>query len=139
GVHKGMQWLSNPTMALALILAMFVFLVGPTLLMLNLIPTSIGDYFSMLSQMAARTGASGAEKMDEWLSSWTIFYWAWWISWTPFVGMFIARISRGRTIRQFVSGVLLVPTIVSVLWFAIFGGAGIDALRSGADMLKDGV
>ena len=63
--------------------------------------------------------------MSEWLSSWTIFYWAWWISWTPFVGMFIARISRGRTIRQFVTGVMLVPSVVSLIWFAIFGGGAI--------------
>ena len=63
--------------------------------------------------------------MAEWLSGWTVFYWAWWMSWTPFVGMFIARISRGRTIRQFVTGVLLVPSLVSLVWFAVFGGAAI--------------
>ena len=70
--------------------------------------------------------------VDAWLSGWTIFYWAWWISWTPFVGMFIARISRGRTIRQFVTGVLLVPSVVSLLWFAIFGGAAIDLQQDAA-------
>jgi choline-glycine betaine transporter len=72
--------------------------------------------------------------MAEWLRGWTVFYWAWWISWTPFVGVFIARISRGRTIRQFVSGVLLAPSVVSLVWFAIFGGAGIAAQRSGVDV-----
>ena len=76
--------------------------------------------------------------MNSWLAGWTVFYWAWWISWTPFVGMFIARISRGRTIRQFVTGVLLVPSLVSLVWFTIFGGAAVDALREGAFQLANG-
>ena len=76
--------------------------------------------------------------MATWLRGWTVFYWAWWISWTPFVGLFIARISRGRTIRQFVTGVLLVPSLVSLLWFAVFGGAGIAAQRSGVDVVGQG-
>jgi choline-glycine betaine transporter len=115
-------------------LALFVFVLGPTVLILNLIPGVIGTYFADLGQMAARTEASGGDAMAEWLRGWTVFYWAWWISWTPFVGVFIARISRGRTIRQFVSGVLLVPSVVSLAWFAIFGGAGIAAQRGGADV-----
>ena len=138
GVEKGIQWLSNTNMVLAVALALFVFVVGPTLLMLNLLPTAIGDYIDLLPEMMARTSASGGEAMGNWLSSWTVFYWAWWISWTPFVGMFIARISRGRTIRQFVTGVLLVPSLVSVVWFVIFGGAAIDAMRLGAFTLVDG-
>ena len=84
--------------------------------------------------MAARTEATGGDAMAAWLRGWTVFYWAWWISWTPFVGVFIARISRGRTIRQFVSGVLLVPSVVTLVWFAIFGGAGIAAQRDGVDV-----
>ncbi len=72
--------------------------------------------------------------MSDWLSAWTVFYWAWWISWTPFVGMFIARISRGRTIREFVTGVLLVPSLVSLVWFAIFGGAAINVQQGGANL-----
>ncbi|KAB0547773.1 BCCT family transporter [Pseudomonas argentinensis] len=138
GIDKGIQWLSNTNMALALLLAAFVFIAGPTLLMLNLLPTSLGDYINLLPEMMARTNASGGDNMDSWLSSWTVFYWAWWISWTPFVGMFIARISRGRTIRQFVTGVLLVPSLVSLVWFVIFGGAGIDALREGVFTLTNG-
>ncbi|KTT28260.1 BCCT family transporter [Pseudomonas rhizoryzae] len=138
GVEKGIQWLSNTNMVLAVALALFVFIVGPTLLMLNLLPTAIGDYINLLPEMMARTSASGGEAMGNWLASWTVFYWAWWISWTPFVGMFIARISRGRTIRQFVTGVLLVPSLVSVVWFVIFGGAAIDAVRVGAFTLVDG-
>ena len=134
GVAKGIQWLSNINMVLAGVLALFVFVVGPTVLILNLVPGAIGAYFSDLGQMAARTEASGGDPMAEWLRGWTVFYWAWWISWTPFVGLFIARISRGRTIRQFVTGVLLVPSVVSLVWFAIFGGAGIAAQRDGIDL-----
>ncbi|GAA3196845.1 hypothetical protein GCM10020255_099350 [Rhodococcus baikonurensis] len=131
GVAKGIQWLSNINMVLALILALFVFVLGPTVLILNLLPTTIGAYVSDLAQMSARTGASSNPETGAWLSSWTIFYWAWWVSWTPFVGMFLARISRGRTIRQFIVGVIAVPTTVSLLWFAIFGGAGIGEERDG--------
>ncbi|WP_232665402.1 BCCT family transporter [Pseudonocardia sp. TRM90224] len=134
GVAKGIQWLSNINMVLAGVLALVVFVGGPTVLILNLIPTAIGDYFGNLAQMAARTAASGGDATAEWLSGWTVFYWAWWISWTPFVGMFIARISRGRTIKQFVVGVLLIPSAVSLIWFAIFGGAAINLQRSGTDL-----
>jgi choline/carnitine/betaine transport len=134
GVANGIQWLSNINMVLAGILALVVFIGGPTVLILNLLPTAIGDYFGDLAQMAARTAATGGDETATWLSGWTVFYWAWWISWTPFVGMFIARISRGRTIRQFVAGVILIPSVVSLVWFAIFGGAAIDAQRSGIDL-----
>ncbi|MGW5384856.1 BCCT family transporter [Nocardia sp. NPDC003963] len=125
GVARGIQWLSNINMVLAVVLAVFVFVAGPTLFMLNFLPAAVGDYIADLPTMASRTGIAGGAEMETWLSSWTIFYWAWWISWTPFVGMFIARISRGRTIRQFVAGVLLVPSLVSLVWFVIFGGAAI--------------
>ncbi len=134
GVEKGIQWLSNINMVLALVLAVFVFVVGPTVFMLDLIPTAVGSYFQDLAAMSARTDASGGDGMATWLSGWTVFYWAWWLSWTPFVGMFIARISRGRTIRQFVTGVLLVPSLVSLVWFAIFGGAAIKMQQGGADL-----
>ncbi|MGN0063060.1 MAG: BCCT family transporter [Nocardioides sp.] len=133
GVARGIQYLSNINMVLALVLAAFVFLVGPTVFILNMVPTSLGTYLQELGTMAGRTGAEGTEVAD-WLGSWTVFYWAWWVSWTPFVGMFIARISRGRTIRQFVTGVLLVPSVVSLLWFAIFGGAAIFESSGGADL-----
>ncbi|MCX6400066.1 MAG: BCCT family transporter [Propionibacteriales bacterium] len=133
GVAKGIQWLSNTNMVLAVVLALFVFVVGPTVFILNLVPTSIGSYAQDLAMMAARTGAEGQDTAD-WLGTWTVFYWAWWLSWTPFVGMFIARISRGRTIRQFVTGVLLVPSIVSVLWFCVLGGTAIDLQNKGTDI-----
>ncbi len=137
GVAKGIQWLSNINMVLAIVLALFVFLVGPTVFILNLVPTSLGTYVQNLAMMSARTSAEGPAS-SEWLQSWTIFYWAWWLSWTPFVGMFIARISRGRTIRQFVSGVLLVPSLVSLVWFCIFGGAAINLQQTGTDIAGAG-
>src|SRR3712207_3120621 len=87
---------------------------------------------------SGRTEAAGGDAMAEWLRGWTVFYWAWWVSWTPFVGMFIARISRGRTIREFVTGVLLVPTIVALIWFSIFGGSAIHAQRESGGMTIDG-
>jgi len=134
GIANGIQWLSNINMVLAGVLALVVFVAGPTILILNLIPTAVGAYFGDLADMAARTAATGGDATAEWLSGWTVFYWAWWISWTPFVGMFIARISRGRSIKQFVVGVLLIPSAVSLLWFAIFGGAAINLQRSGTDL-----
>ncbi|MER5946662.1 BCCT family transporter [Streptomyces sp. NPDC001904] len=131
GVEKGIQWLSNTNMVLALILAVFVFVAGPTIIVLDLLPTSLGAYFGELPQLVGRTEASSGKGVADWLGSWTVFYWAWWISWTPFVGMFIARISRGRTIRQFVGGVILVPSTVSLIWFAIFGGTAMKLKEHG--------
>jgi choline/carnitine/betaine transport len=134
GVSKGIQWLSNTNMVLAIVLAVVVFIGGPTILILNLLPNMIGEYFRDLAQMASRTAASGGDATQAWLSGWTIFYWAWWISWTPFVGMFIARISRGRSIREFVAGVILIPSTVTLIWFAVFGGAAISAQQNGVDL-----
>ncbi|MCX5410286.1 BCCT family transporter [Streptomyces sp. NBC_00335] len=131
GVERGIQWLSNINMVLALLLVVFVFIAGPTIIVLDLLPTSLGAYLGDLPQLIGRTEATGAGEVAEWLGSWTVFYWAWWISWTPFVGMFIARISRGRTIRQFIGGVILVPSTVSLLWFAVFGGTAMKLRESG--------
>ena len=132
GVEKGIQWLSNTNMVLALLLVVFVFIAGPTVIVLDLLPTSIGAYLGDLPQLIGRTEATGGKDVATWLGSWTVFYWAWWISWTPFVGMFIARISRGRTIRQFVGGVILVPSTVSLLWFAVFGGTAMKMKAAGS-------
>jgi choline/carnitine/betaine transport len=137
GISRGIQWLSNINMILALILAVFVFVAGPTVLILNMLPTALGDYAANLAVMSARSAVDGPDT-GKWLSSWTIFYWAWWISWTPFVGMFLARISRGRSIRQFIIGVILIPTTVSLVWFVIFGGAGIGQQRDGIDLYGNG-
>ncbi len=134
GVAKGIQWLSNSNMVLAILLATFLFVVGPTVFMLDIIPNAVGSYVSDFGMMISRTGSVGGEGATEWLSTWTIFYWAWWISWAPFVGMFIARISRGRTVRQFVGGVLLVPSVISLVWFAIMGGTALFEQRNGAGL-----
>ncbi|WP_369212816.1 BCCT family transporter [Streptomyces flavofungini] len=131
GVEKGVQWLSNINMVLALLLVVFVFIAGPTVIILDMLPTSIGAYLDDLPQLIGRTEASSGKGVADWLSGWTVFYWAWWISWTPFVGMFIARISRGRTIRQFVGGVILVPSTVSLIWFAVFGGSAMTVSERG--------
>jgi choline/carnitine/betaine transport len=131
GVEKGIQWLSNTNMVLALVLALFVFVAGPTVIVLDLLPSSVFAYLGDLPELAGRTEASGGEGVADWLSNWTVFYWAWWISWTPFVGMFIARISRGRTVRQFIGGVILVPSTVSLVWFAVFGGSAMKLKEQG--------
>ena len=113
-----------------------MFIVGPTIIILDLLPTSLGAYIGDLPKLAGpHRGDEGEGEVADWLGSWTVFYWAWWISWTPFVGMFIARISRGRTIRQFVGGVILVPSAVSLVWFAVFGGTAMK-LQDGGPTLS---
>jgi glycine betaine transporter len=129
GVHRGIQWLANTNMVLAVFLLVFVFLFGPTVFILNTFTESLGGYVANLIPMSFRTAAFSD---GEFVSAWTVFYWAWWISWAPFVGTFIARISRGRTIREFVLGVILAPSVVSFVWFAILGGAAINLQLSGA-------
>jgi glycine betaine transporter len=128
GVHKGIQWLSNTNMGLAALLLLFLLIVGPTVFIFDTLTEAVGGYITSIVPNSFRTGAFGDR---EWLGTWTIFYWAWWISWAPFVGTFIARISRGRTIGQFVFGVLLIPSGVSFVWFAVLGGAAIDLQLSG--------
>ena len=107
---------------------MFILLVGPAVFIFGTLVEATGDYFGGLVGRSFRTGAFGGA---EWLGSWTIFYWVWWMSWTPFVGTFLARISKGRTIREFVIGVLLIPSGVSFVWFAILGGAAINLELTG--------
>ncbi len=139
GVGRGIQWLSNINMVFACVIAIFVFVVGPTVSLLNMLPTAIGSYLDQFFLIASRTASSADGTAGEFLSSWTIFYWAWWISWSPFVGTFLARISRGRTIREFCLGVLLVPAAVSTVWFAIFGGAAIRLEQIGESIYGAGV
>jgi len=129
GVHKGIQWIANTNMVLAVFLLVFLFFVGPTLFILNTFTQSLGGYIANLVPMSFSTAAFSD---GEFISAWTVFYWAWWISWAPFVGTFIARISRGRTIREFVIGVILAPSMVSFIWFAVLGGAAINLQLSGA-------
>ncbi|GAA4922104.1 choline/carnitine/betaine transport [Stackebrandtia albiflava] len=133
GVHRGIKWLSTANVVLAVLIMVFVFLLGPTVYILDVLPASVGGYLNNLIGMSSRTGAFSD---GDWLGTWTIFYWAWWLSWAPFVGTFIARISRGRTIRQFVVGVLLVPSGASAVWFAVMGGAAIRTQSTGrADLV----
>ena len=138
GVSKGIQWLSNANMVVAAILAIFVFVFGPTVAQLNMLPTAVGSYLQNFFEMAARTAESSDGQAGEFLSSWTIFYWAWWISWSPFVGTFLARISRGRTVREFCLGVMLVPAGLSTVWFAIFGATAIKMEQAGESIVGDG-
>jgi glycine betaine transporter len=128
GVHRGIQYLSNINMILAAALLLFLLACGPTVFLLNFFTDSVGNYIGDFFQMSFRSAVFGNAT---WMQDWTIFYWAWWISWAPFVGTFIARISRGRTIREFVFGVLLVPSLVSFIWFSVFGGAAINLELAG--------
>ncbi|PXY32743.1 choline transporter [Prauserella muralis] len=125
GLKRGIRWLSNINMGLATALLLFVLIAGPTLFLFRELVQSIGDYFQNLLRMSFNTTAYAGEEGTAWQGSWTTFYWGWWISWAPFVGVFIARISRGRTVREFVAGVLLVPTAVTFLWFTVFGGSAL--------------
>jgi choline/carnitine/betaine transport len=136
GVGKGIQYLSNLNMMLAVVLLIFLAVVGPTTFIMNTFPEALGDYLTNLVSMSFRTAAFSD---GEWLKNWTIFYWAWWVSWAPFVGVFIARISRGRTIREFVVCVLLVPSAVTFVWFTIMGGAALHSELVGQGGLVEAV
>jgi len=136
GVGRGVQFLSNFNMVVAIALLLFILLVGPTVYIFGTLVNSTGDYLGGLVGRSFQTGVYGG---SDWLGSWTIFYWVWWISWTPFVGTFLARISKGRTIRQFVLGVLVIPSGVSLVWFAILGGTAINLQLTGEANLVDRV
>ena len=129
GLGKGIQILSNANMYLAVALLILMFIVGPTILILNMFTDSLGGYIQNIVQMSFRIAPLNDEHRS-WINDWTIFYWAWWISWAPFVGIFIARVSRGRTIREFVIGVLLLPTVVSFIWFTVFGTSAIEVQKA---------
>ncbi|WP_305926869.1 glycine betaine transporter OpuD [Bacillus mycoides] len=124
GLDKGIKYLSNANIILAFALMIIVLFAGPTNFIMNYFTSTIGSYIQELPSMSFRLSPLN-EGGNQWIQSWTIFYWAWWIAWSPFVGTFIARVSRGRTIREFVVGVLLVPTVIGALWFSVFGGTGI--------------
>ena len=125
GVARGMKWLSNTNLVLAGLLLVYLLVVGPTAFLLREFVQSIGNYLQSFIALSFNVNAfTGAEGL-EWQSSWSTFYWGWWISWAPFVGIFIARISRGRTVREFVLGVIVVPTLMGILWFSVLGGTAI--------------
>ncbi|MEU4208033.1 BCCT family transporter [Rothia terrae] len=137
GVSKGIRLLSNINMAMAIGLAIFFFIAGPTAFLLNIIPATIIEYVSSMPDMLSANMAE-SDEMKTFLSSWTTFYWAWWVSWAPFVGVFTAKISRGRTIRQFVFGVLFIPSTIIILAFTILGGTTIWMQREHQSIATDG-
>ncbi|MGF7185685.1 glycine betaine transporter [Desulfitispora alkaliphila] len=122
GLNRGIKTLSNINLGVASALLFFVLLAGPTLFIVDNFTATMGRYLGNFIPMSFRLTPFGG---SGWVGSWTLFYWAWWISWAPFVGTFIARVSRGRTIREFVMGVLFVPAILGALWFSTFGGAAL--------------
>ncbi len=136
GLSKGIKYLSNLNLILALALLVLVVILGPTLLIFNMYSDAVGGYLTNFIKMSFSTSPLNAENR-QWLDDWTIFYWAWWISWAPFVSMFIARVSKGRTIREFVVGVMLAPTILSTFWFTTFGTTAIEIQRAGIADLAD--
>ncbi|UKJ64240.1 BCCT family transporter [Cellulosimicrobium cellulans] len=139
GLGKGIKWLSNGNMVLAGVVLVLVLALGPTLFLLREWVQSLGYYLQNVVRLTFDTTAFQGAAGLEWQSSWTIFYWGWWISWAPFVGVFIARISRGRTVREFVLGTLLVPTLVTTLWFSVFGGSALfREMAEPGSMLVDG-
>ncbi|OOF57299.1 BCCT family transporter [Rodentibacter myodis] len=133
GVGKGVKILSELNLSLAFLLLIFVLMSGPTLYLLSAFSDNIGTYLSNLVQLSFKTYVYEQEHTD-WFSGWTILYWAWWCSWAPFVGLFIARISKGRTIREFIFGVLVIPSLFGILWFTVFGNTAIwlnDGIAAG--------
>ena len=127
GLDKGIKRLSETNMVLAILLLVLVFILGPTVYLLQAYLQNIGDY---LADIVHNTFNLFAYKKNDWLGGWTIFYWGWWLAWAPFVGIFIARISRGRTIREFILGVMFIPTLFTLLWMTIFGNSAIELVFS---------
>lgn len=135
GIDGGVKLFSNINMVIAVVLLLFVVVAGPTLMILTGIGTTALDYAGHLLPLSNWIGRDD----DIWYHGWTIFYWAWWISWSPFVGMFIARVSRGRTVREFLIAVLLVPTLVTLVWMSAFGGTALFQASNGVGELANGI
>ena len=125
GVTKGMKWLSNINLVLAGLLVLYLLAVGPTEFLLREFVQSLGYYIQNFIGLSFNVSAFQGVEGEQWQASWTSFYWGWWISWAPFVGIFIARVSKGRTVREFVVGVILVPTLIGMLWFSVLGGSAL--------------
>lgn len=124
GVSKGIRYMSQGNLILAIALLLFILFAGPTVYLLSAFTENVGYYLTHIIELSFRTFAYESTK-EEWFTNWTITYWAWWISWAPFVGLFIAKISKGRTIREFVVCVLLVPTLFNIFWMTVFGNGAI--------------
>ena len=135
GIHGGVKILSNLNMLLALLLLLFVVFAGNILAFLGNLGHTLMGYFQYMLPLSNPVGRDD----DVFYHSWTIFFWAWWIAWSPFVGMFIARVSYGRTVREFLTAVLIVPVVVSTIWMSAFGGSGVDQVRDGVGALADGI
>lgn len=135
GIGKGVKILSNLNILVAIGLMVFAMAVGPKVQIMNTMVETLGEYMQDFIRMSFRTSAGNALE-QAWIQKWTILYWSWWISWSPFVGIFIARISKGRTIREFITNVILVPSVFSGLWFSIFGVMSTHALNNGAELTK---
>lgn len=136
GLDKGVRRLSEINMIIASFLLLFVLLAGPTVFLLNSIIQNTGEYAQQFLFLSTWTDTY---YQSDWREGWTVFYWAWWIAWSPFVGMFIARISRGRTIREFLLGVLFVPTLMTFVWISIFGNAAIEQTLGGNESVASAV
>ncbi len=136
GLDGGIKLLSNFNMVLAALLLVFIALLGAAGDVLGWVFATSGDY---LSHMVALSNPFGREDDVQWMRDWTVFYWAWWVSWSPFVGLFIARISQGRTVREFMLAVLLIPTLVTIIWMSVFGMNAIAQAQAGVGELADGV
>ncbi|MFC4711490.1 BCCT family transporter [Planococcus dechangensis] len=130
GIGRGIKYLSNINMVIAFILLAILLVVGPTLYIMNMFTDSIGGYFANFLSMSFHLEPLNADRRA-WVDGWTVFYWAWWISWAPFVGIFIARISRGRTVREFMLGVLVVPSLVCFIFFSVFGVSALNLEQNG--------
>ncbi|MCE4965717.1 choline transporter [Staphylococcus chromogenes] len=133
GLSKGIQYLSNLNIGLGTVLLIAALFIGPTILILNMLTSSTGSLLNSFLFNSFDAAATNPQKR-EWMASWTLYYWGWWLSWSPFVGVFIARVSKGRSIREFISGVLLVPVIVSFIWFSVFGVLGIETAKKHKDI-----
>ena len=136
-LSKGMALLSNTAIIIAVGLMLYILLVGPTHFLMNGIVEGIGTYISGVIPHGFTTFTFQDEQVESWFGDWTLNYMVWWLAWSPFVGVFIARISKGRTIREFIAGVLLAPTVFSIFWFGIFGGMGF--FQGGAEKLDPSV
>jgi BCCT family betaine/carnitine transporter len=135
GIDGGVKLLSNVNMALAAFLLLFVLILGQGFGFFAQIASNASAYFENLLPLSNSFGREDSK----WFHDWTVFYWAWWISWSPFVGMFIARVSKGRTVREFIIAVLLVPTLVTLIWLSAFGGTGLNQSIEGVGQLAHGI
>lgn len=135
GIGRGIKYLSNINMVLAAVLLILLFIVGPTMYIVNMFTHTLGSYVTDFFRMSLRLAPLNEENRT-WINGWTIFYWAWWVSWAPFVGIFIARISKGRTIKEFMFSVLLLPALVCFIFFSVFGVSALNLEQKGISAIS---